>query len=116
MTPGEILDDIAPELVDATGKATHLELAEGQTGKVYGDQRNYAVALLAAHTLTVIKRSGISGPVQTIREGQLSISHRPGSRDSLTGGGGGSLSSTTYGSELVRLRSQLIMNARTVLV
>jgi len=109
VTPGEILDDIAPELVDATGKATHLELAEGQTGKVYGDQRNYAVALLAAHTLTVTSRGGNSGAAAMLKEGNLQIQFNQ-SADT------GQLGVTSYGAELSRLRRQYIMGARTVLV
>lgn len=109
MTPADILDAIAPELADNAGKGVHLELAEGQTGKVYGDQRNYAVALLAAHTLTLAKREGSSGSINSLSEGNLSVSFQNNGSD-------GELASTSYGLELKRLRKQYIMGVRTVKV
>lgn len=108
-TAEEILDAIAPELASAPNKALHLELAEDQTGKVFGSQRNHAVALLAAHTLTVAKRGGSSGQVSSLNEGQLSVSFS-GKSDM------GQLGTTSYGDELMRLRRQNIMAARTVKV
>lgn len=105
--PADILPAIAPELADADTE-THIELAEGQTGDVYGDQRPYAVALLAAHMLTLANREGASGALESRKEGGLSVSFGAGS--------GTALGSTSYGAELERLRASLIMGARTVAV
>lgn len=108
-SPSQILNAIAPELSDALEKLTHLELAESQTGKVYGEQRDYAVALLAAHTLTLATRGGASGRATSLQEGQLSVGFN-------VVGFTGQLSATSYGVELQRLRRQSIMSARTVIV
>jgi hypothetical protein len=112
MEAQDILAAIAPELANDPNKAAHINLADGQTGSVYGDQRDHAVALLAAHTLTLANRGksvgGVAGAVSSLSEGQLSVGFS-GSSDA----GKGSLGSTSYGEELLRLRRQCIMGART---
>ncbi len=106
---GALFDLIAPELADSDNKEAALDLADGQTSDtVFDDQRPYAVALLAAHTLTVSSRKGQSGQISSVKEGNLSINYG--------GAGEHDLSVTSYGAELVRLRNAFIMGARTVLV
>jgi len=109
-TASEILDAIAPELSSAANKQTHLDLADSQTGSVFGEQYEYAVALLAAHTLTLAQRGdsvgGSAGAVSSQKEGQLSVSFG-GTVES------GALGATSYGTELQRLRRQYIIGART---
>lgn len=103
-----LFDMIAPELAGNANKADAIALAETQTGKAYGDAREHAVALLAAHILTVANREGQSGAVSTIKEGNLSIGYQ--------GSVSGYLGTTSYGAELDRLRRSYIMSARTVIV
>lgn len=111
MTAETTLDAIAPELASAPNKSAHLDLAEAQTSATaYGDSREYAVALLAAHSLTIASRNGASGgAVSSLQEGNLSISYSDAQ-------GSIGLSATSYGVELQRLRRQYIMTARTRLV
>ena len=109
-SPAEILAAIAPELsaIDASVIDIHLDMADTQTGTVYGKARNQAVALLAAHTLTIATRGGYSGAITSRKEGELSVSFGVAS--------GSALSATGYGQELEHLRRAFIMGARTVLV
>jgi len=110
-TPVEILEAIAPEVaaLDPVILDVHIDLAETQTGTVYGDSRNYAVALLAAHSATMANRGGASGAITSETEGQLSRAY--GARADAS-----DLAATGYGAELERLRRQYIFSARTVLV
>jgi len=107
--PSVILEAIAPEVADDDAAPLHIALAEKQTGKVYRDMRAYAVALLAAHTLTLAGRRGTSGAVTGAREGELQLQYAQ--RQDAT-----RLDSTSHGQELERLRRQYIFSARTVLV
>ena len=105
----DLFDAIAPELSDDNRKTTFLDLADGQTSnKAFADQRAYAVALLAAHMLTIAERRGTSGRVGSMNEGQLSVSFNH------VGLGSNELSATSYGQELQRMRKSYIMGARTV--
>lgn len=109
-TPSEIIDAIAPELAANASKQTHIDLAEASTSlTAYKNQRDYAVALLAAHTMTLTTRGGASGAVTSLKEGQLSVGFAANTS-------GRALQDTSYGSELLRLRRSLILTARTVLV
>ena len=107
--PTEILAAIAPEVSDDDAAPVHLALAEKQTGTVYRDMRAYAVALMAAHTLTLAQRRGTSGSVTSAREGDLQLQY--GQRQDAS-----RLDATSHGQELERLRRQYIFSARTVLV
>lgn len=108
-TPTELLTALAPELdaVDASVKTVHIDLAEQQTGTVFKDARNHAVALLAAHTLTMANRNGASGAATSLKEGQLSAGF------AAVGNTTDELAATSYGAELLRLRRSYIMSART---
>lgn len=103
-----LFDLVAPELSGDADKQAAIDLAELQTGEVYKDARPHAVALLAAHILTLSKREGKSGAVSSIKEGSLSL----GFGGDLTG----HLHTTSFGAELDRLRRSYIISARTVIV
>ena len=103
-----LFDLVAPELADSADKQDAIDLAETQTGKVYGRAREHAVALLAAHILTLAKREGQSGAVSNLSEGNLSIAFG----DNVAG----YLGQTSYGAELDRLRRSYVISARTVIV
>lgn len=107
-TPAEILAAIAPELssVDSGRLDVILGLAEDQTGQAYGSARNHAVALLAAHMLTLGNRAGNGGAVASAKEGDLAISYAVNqyTDDALDG--------TSYGQELKRLRKTYIFGPR----
>ena len=107
--PSAILAEIAPEVSDDDAAPLHIELAEKQTGTVYRDMRAYAVALLAAHTLTLAQRRGASGSVTSAREGELQLQY--GQRQDMS-----RLDATSHGQELERLRRQYVFAARTVKV
>lgn len=99
-TASAILDVIAPELASDVKKADHLSLAELRTDTTkFGDKYNYAVALRAAHTLTIANQTtgAASGAVKSRKEGDLSISY------GTIKGVNGYLSQTSYGIELLGL-------------
>ena len=106
-----LFDLVAPELADSADKQDAIDLAETQTGKVYGRAREHAVALLAAHILTVAKREGQSGAVSNLSEGNLSIGY-----GRVNPMGDTPLHVTSYGAELDRLRRSYVISARTVIV
>ena len=107
--PADILAAIAPEVSDDDAAPVHIALAEKQTGTVYRDMRAYAVALLAAHTLTLARRRGTSGAVTRAREGELQLQYEQ--RQDMS-----RLDATSHGQELERLRRQYVFAARTVRV
>lgn len=111
-TPADILTAIAPEMVavDPAVRDVHLELAENQTGSVFGSARNHAVALLAAHGMTLATREGMGGQVVSRKEGDLSVGFGAAGREASP------LGATSYGVELERLRRSYIMGARNALV
>lgn len=118
MTPQEIITLRAPQFSSDARLDDMVTLATTLTGSEYGEQRNYAIALLVMHWMTleamrnaqkdetgVVTDSGIAtaGGIKSESEGQLSH----------TFGGGGSemsnrnpeLSSTGWGLELLELRN-----------
>lgn len=106
---GTLFDLVAPELAESANKQESIDLADGQTSKVvFKEQRAYAVALLAAHILTISARKGQSGQLSSLKEGSLSIGYG--------GVGEDALAVTSYGAELLRLRRSFVIGARTVLV
>lgn len=116
MTVETTLDAIAPELASTDGvrKAAIIAIAETRTSATaFEDSREYAVALLAAHTLTVGNRGGASGVVISKKEADLAITYADPTK---TGDSGAGLNATSYGQELLLLRKQYIMGPRTVVV
>lgn len=102
---------IAPELeaVPAASRSSMIALAQLSVSTAFGDSQDLATAYLAAHMLTVSTRSGNAGAVKQVREGDLSISY--GANESSKSKG--SLESTSYGMEFLRLRRENIISART---
>jgi hypothetical protein len=108
-TVAEILVALAPELAttDPTRLNLVIDLAEIRTGQVYGAARPQAVALLAAHMLTLGNRSGGSaGAVTSESVGPLSISYG-------ASGAEGDLGQTSYGVQLLELRESYVFSAMT---
>lgn len=96
----EILSAIAPQFDSNVNRATHLNLATNRTSSsCFGKNYNYAIALRAAHSLTLSERAltsgGASGSITGKKEGDLSISF-----GSTRGNNNGDLSQTSYGMEL----------------
>lgn len=108
LLPVQILTAIAPETdcVPEERRNVILALAEDQTGQAFGSARNHAVALLAAHMLTIGNRAGNAGAVSQAKEGDLSLSYAVNqyTDDALDG--------TSYGQELKRLRKTYIFGPR----
>jgi hypothetical protein len=98
-----LLAALAPSLAADPSASVFIEIATGQINRCfYGTQADYATALLTAHIMTMSKRGLTqgSGPVSSIKEGDLSISYgslgNPNSVDSLL--------STTFGALLYQLK------------
>lgn len=103
LTIEQILDAIAPKFASDANKQDHISLARLRTSTTcFGNKYNYAVALRAAHTLTLTSNTNIgtgsSGSISSIREGDVSISY--GSRGTSTGS---DLDNTSFGQELQQL-------------
>lgn len=116
----QLFDVVAPELAANARKAAILELAETRVSKsAFGPQRNYAVALMAAHMLTSSIAAGIASDgrsgvgIASKSEGALSVSFADAG---MSGGQMGDLNATGYGRQFVQLRRECVMGARTFLV
>ena len=104
MTPTTILDLIAPQFAADADKTSFLTLAKIQTSATfYGAKYNMAVALRAAHMLTLRDRAqstqGAGGQITSMREGDLAVSY-----SAASSGGSGDLSQTSYGMQLQGLK------------
>ena len=96
--PKAILTDIAPEFSDEDSDRIDrfIELAEARTDKSkFGQLGDYAVALRAAHMMTLSERSGTGGAITMQREGDLQTQFAQTSDQSLD--------STAYGQQLREL-------------
>lgn len=107
-TASEILSAIAPRFDADANRALFLQMAESRMSSTYyGENRSEAVALRAAHLLTVNEAANASydvvGRVVSKREGDLSVTY---GRDAPASGPGADsdLSSTSYGRQLLGLR------------
>ncbi len=103
MTASQILSAIAPQFDSDPNRNSHLQLAVKRTNSVcFGENYNYAIALRAAHTLTVTQTAqasgGAGGSITSKREGDLAITFSTPS--SSSGGSCDDLCSTSYGREL----------------
>lgn len=96
-----ILAAIAPQFDADPLRNTHIELAKIRTSLTAwsANKYPYAVALRAAHTLTLAKNEadGISGEITSKSEGDQSISFSVGQ------GNNEYLSQTSYGKDLLSL-------------
>ena len=104
MTAEQILDAIAPQFITNTNKSAHLTLAAQRTSRTcFGINYELAVALRAAHTLTLSTEAnaagGSSGGISSKREGDLAISFGGQSSTGVTG----DLGQTSYGVQLQQL-------------
>ena len=106
-TASEILSAIASRFDGAANRDLFLQMAESRTSSTYyGLNRSDAVALRAAHLLTVNEAANASdgenmGPVASKSEGDLSVSY---GKLSSGAGGDSDLASTSYGRQLLGLR------------
>lgn len=105
----DILLDIAPEFADEDPNrlGRFIAYADAETSDTaFGDLRDMAVALLAAHKLTISNRKGLSGAISEMKEGELMASLVTSVDDK-------SLDTTSYGVQLDGLRRSLIVPAMT---
>jgi len=108
MTVDATLLLIAPEFeaLDASIRTGMATLAAQSVGTVFGDNQELATAYLTAHMLTLRGRSGVGGSVQSMKEGDLSLTYKSGMENSVLG-------STSYGQEFKRLQRENVFAART---
>ena len=99
----DIFNTIAPELAseNSTRKKEAAKLAELQVTEArWRDKYDMAVAYLTAHILTIAKRKGRAGGVQSETVGSLNRSY--GGVTAMD-----SLDTTAYGIEFKRIRRQV---------
>lgn len=101
MTPVEIFDAIAPKLAANSAKLVYLQLAEDRTSPCFfGANRSQAVALRAAHTMSLfldpLRAGGTGGAITQKAEGDLSISFGAAQGSTVDN----DLSQTSYGRQL----------------
>lgn len=106
LTAEQRFDALVPIYASNPAKAVFLEMAEERTAPVSScgwneAKRNQAVALRAAHSMTLaldpLRAGGSGGQVTQKREGDLSISYGSASADSDTSG---DLGQTAFGIQL----------------
>ncbi len=110
LTVEQRLDALVPQYATHPAKAAHIEMAEEQTSSASSQgwndaQRSRAVALRAAHTLTLALdpafAGGGGGGVQVRREGDLQITYRTTSAKVFEKYP--DLAQTSFGTELIGL-------------
>ena len=110
MTASTILSAIAPQFDSDSNRSVHLNLATQRTSRdCFGVNYELAIALRAAHTLTLSKNAinsgGATGGVKSMREGDLAISY--GGASSIKGNQ--DLNQTSYGVQLQGLINENIV-------
>lgn len=103
MSASDILSTIAPQFDSDPTRDSNLSLAEQMTNRCfYGAKSDLAVALRAAHTMTLntssLRSNGEVGSIVGKKEGDLSISFSSGSTKVK-----GNLGMTHYGVQLHEL-------------
>ena len=103
MSASEVLSAIAPQFdTDPNRDALIVQAEEATSSTHFGSQRERAVALRAAHFLSLYTSSarldGSGGPVTSKSEGSLSIGFGGAGSNSRS-----SLAQTSYGQELLDL-------------
>ena len=96
-----ILDIVAPQFATDPNKSDFITLATGRTNiNFYGDNANLAIALRAAHMMTLrdLGEAGGTGggELASKREGDLALSFHKGSQSDSDG----DLALTSYGRQL----------------
>lgn len=105
MSASTILASIAPQFDTNVYRADHLELAALQVSEGwFGAKYNFAVALVAAHMLSLNtspdRQNGETGTIASKKEGDLSISFAAGGMsDALN-----DYDQTHYGKQFLNLR------------
>lgn len=103
-----MLQDIAPEFADENSDklGRFIEYAENETSDTeYGNNHDMAVALLAAHKLTIARRDGMGGAISAVKEGEIMTEFATAVADK-------SLDTTSYGVELNALREKSILGVK----
>lgn len=121
ITAAQVIALRAPEFSSDERLPDLITMAEGFVGEViFGSKRDYAVAMLVCHWLTLSARasassggSAPSGPVTSLKEGDLSASFAA----AAPGSAGGSsmdafLAATPWGVEFANVRAGVILGAR----
>lgn len=102
-TASAIFDIIASQYATDPNKTDYITWARDMTSTCwYGDNTERAIALRAAHMLTLDKRAqdnGGGGEIASKREGDLAISYHKGNTDDNS-----DLALTPYGRQLAGLR------------
>ena len=106
MTVAEIIAARDPSVVIDSRVNSLISIATSQTGSVFGEQRNYAIALLVLHWLELETRGGAAGAIASEKEGDLARSYAVNKKSI------GELDSTKWGAELGRIRASLIFSPR----
>lgn len=97
LSAAAIFDIVAPNYSGDADKTDILSLAALRTSStIFGDKYNTAVALRAAHIITMRDRNGVGGAVSGQKEGDLSISFANPSGNAMLG-------LTSYGQQLQQL-------------
>lgn len=111
MTPQQIITIRALAFASDSRLDDMVTMAGEQTGTVFGDQRNTAIALLVMHWLALeqISSSGQSGMIISEKEGDLSRSYGFTSNVKI---GDADLGQTRWGIELLRMRKSNIFGPR----
>lgn len=109
MTLDELLLVIAPELstIDPAVRTAFEGYATLQVQFGEGDLQQLAIANLAAHMLTMTKRGGVGGQVQSQSEGELSITY------ANYAGFNSGYAQTAYGLEYLRYRNMFVLSFTT---
>lgn len=104
-TAPAIFDMIASQYASDPNKNNYIIIARSRTNAGwYVDNAEYAIALRAAHMITLDKRAqdnGGGGEIASKREGDLSIAYHKGNTDDNS-----DLALTPYGRQLAGLRKE----------
>lgn len=119
LTVEQYLQAVAPGVASDASASVYIEMAEQRTNaQFYGEKRNQAVALLAAHIAFLFTGSagslgpgsgssegGSTGTILSKREGDLSVSYGSGAASSTGSSVSDSeLAQTRWGLQLLALR------------
>ena len=108
MTASQIMSIRAPQFDASPYKGDYITMARKRVAQAwFGANYEQAVAMMAAHMMTVDSDAGQSGSsgafVTSKREGDLAITY---ASPNSGGGAGSALGSTNYGREFLELQKQ----------
>ena len=111
-----IIEARAPQYVGDARVSDFIALATLRTGNVFGEVKQYAIALRVLHMLAVSDRgssiTGAGGAITREKEGQLERSYGGSSSTSIDEGRFPDLSQTSWGRELIALQNENIIGPR----